>query len=85
MFESWLTVLYSVWLVTLAFLTYIGLVELIKLKLKNTFLFAIGAWIFFTFSLISSLELFPLTVSFALGGLAIVTMLVSMCVLYHEY
>ena len=68
MFESWLTVLYSVWLVTLAFLTYIGLVELIKLKLKNTFLFAIGAWIFFTFSLTSSLELFPFTVSFALGA-----------------
>ena len=85
MFESWLTVLYSVWLVTLAFLTYIGLVELIKLKLKCMFLLIIGLWIYFTFSLTSSLELFHGTVSYALGGFAIVTILISVFVGYREH
>jgi len=85
MFESWLTVLYSVWSVTLAFLTYIGLVELIKLKLKCMFLLVIGLWIYFTFSLTSSLELFHGTISCALGGLAIVTILISAFVGYREH
>ena len=84
MFELWLTVLYSVWLITLAFLTYIGLVDLIKLKLKYIFLFTIGNWILFTFSLTSSLELFHGTISYALGGLAIVTILISVFVGYRE-
>ena len=85
MFESWLTVLYSIWLITLAFLTYIGLVDLIKLKLKFPFLFTIGLWIYFTFSLTSSLELFHGTVSYALGGLAIVIILISGFVGYREH
>jgi len=84
MFESWLTVLYSIWLITLAFSTYIGLVDLIKLKLKYIFLFTIGNWILFTFSLTSSLELFHGTISYALGGLAIVTLLISSFVGYRE-
>jgi len=84
MFESWLTVLYSIWLIALAFLTYIGLVDLIKLKLKYIFLFTIGNWILFTFSLTSSLELFHGTISYALGGLAIVTLLISSFVGYRE-
>ena len=84
MFESWLTVLYSVCLTILAFLTYTGLVDLIKLKLKFPFLFTIGLWISFTSSLTSSLELFHGTVSYALGGLAIVIILISGFVGYRE-
>jgi len=85
MFELWFTVLHLCWLVALALLTYVSLVDLIKLKLKGGFLFTIGSWLFFIFNLGSSLEFFPFTVSFVLGGLAIIIMLISLYVDYCEH
>ena len=85
MFEFWFTVLNSFWLVALALLTYVSLVDLIKLKLKGGFLLTIGFWFFFIFNLSSSLEFFPFTVSFVLGGLAVIIMLISLYVVYREY
>jgi len=85
MFELWFTVLRSFWLVALAFLTYVSLIDLIKLKLKSEFLITIGFWFFFIFNLSSSLEFFPFAVSFVLGGLTVIIMLISLYVAYREY
>jgi len=85
MFELWFTALYSVWLVALAYLTYIGLVELIKLKLKSIFLYAIGLWILSAYILTSLLELLSVNIRFALGGLGLETLILAQFIAYREH
>ncbi len=84
MLEQLFVILYYVWFVILAFLTYVGLVELFKLKLKYTFLFTIGNWLIFLSNIVGSLGLsWSYGVCVGLGGIAFIFM--SALALYREY
>jgi len=72
-------------LVSLVYLTYTGLVELIKLKLKSIFLHAIGLWILSAYILTSLLELLSVNIRFALGGLGLETLIIAQFIAYREH
>jgi len=72
-------------IVALVHLTYIGLVELIKLKLKSIFLHAIGLWILSAYILTSLLELLSVNIRFALVGLELETLILAQFIAYRKH